>query len=114
MGNKKAKFENVDLRKLPKDKRPKPSSGQSAEERELPFTALSDAEKDVIKMLDGNGHGHRVVRSIEFLADGFGGDNPKLQVRNALRRLVSCGWVDWASRGQYQINEKGRKRHARA
>lgn len=113
-GNGKKKFENVDLRTLPKDKRPKPSSGQSAPERELPYESLSDDEKEVIKLLDGPGHGHRQVRSIEWLADGFDGDNPKLRVRNALRRPVSCGWVDWVARGQYQISEKGRKRYARA
>lgn len=109
---KKDKFKDVDLRKVPRDKRPKPTSGQSAPERELPWDSLSNDEREVIKMLNSPGHGPRKVRSIEYLADGIEGDNPRLQARNGLRRPVSCGWVDRVERAQYQISEKGRKRYA--
>jgi hypothetical protein len=104
-----------DLRKLPKDKRPKPTTGQSAASRELSYEDLSEDEAEVVKALDGRaGAGKRHVRPIAFLAELFGGDDPKLQTRNALRRPVSCGWVDNVGRGAYQISEKGRKRLARA
>lgn len=107
MGKKESK--PVDLRKVPKDKRPKPTSGQSADERQLPYEDLNEDEREVVRLLNGK-NGVRHVRSIEYLAEAFSGDNPKLQVRNALRRAVSCGWVDRCARGQYQISEKGRKR----
>ncbi len=100
------KNDKQDLRKLPKDKRPKPTSGQSAPERQLHFDELSDAEKDIVKMLGRK----RVARTVEYLADAFDGDNPKLQVRNALRRIVCAGWVDRIGRGQYQLSKNGADR----
>jgi hypothetical protein len=104
----------TDLRKVPKDKRGKPTTGQSADEQPLPYEVLNDDEREIVRMLNGrNGDGVRHVRSIEFLAEGIDGSNPRLQVRNALRRTVACGWVDHVSRGQYQISGKGRKRLTR-
>lgn len=111
---KKDKFENVDLRKVPKDKRPKPTTGQSAPKKELPWDSLSSDEKAIIKMLNSPGHGERKVRTIEYLADGLEGDNPRLQARNALRRPVACDWVDKVERAQYQISKNGRARYERA
>lgn len=111
---KKDKYDGVDLRKLPRDKRPKPTSGQSADKRSLPWDALNGDEREVVKMLNSPGHGDRHVRSVEFLADGLEGDNPRLQARNALRRLVSCDWVDRSGRAQYQISKNGRARYERA
>ena len=105
---------HVDLRTLPKAKRPKPSTGQSADERDLPFEGLNDDEKDVVKLLNGRRGGIRQVRSVAFLAEGIDGDNPQLQARNALRRLVSCGWAERVGRGQYKVSERGRKRLERA
>lgn len=110
---KKDKFEGVDLRKVPRDKRPKPTTGQSAAKRDLPWESLSPDEKEVVKMLNSPGHGPRTVRSIEYLADGIEGDNPRLQARNALRRLVACDWVDRAERAQYQVSVNGRRRLAK-
>lgn len=110
MGKKKDKFENVDLRKVPRDKRPKPSTGQSAPARDLAWDSMSADEKEVVKLLNSPGHGERKVRTIEYLADGIEGDNPRLQARNALRRVVACGWVDKADRAQYQISTNGRRR----
>lgn len=109
----KDKFKDVDLRKVPRDKRPKPTSGQSASARDLPWEALNSDEKEIVKLLNSPGHGERKVRSIEYLADGLEGDNPRLQARNALRRIVACGWVDRADRAQYQISVNGRRRLAK-
>jgi hypothetical protein len=109
-----SKVKTGDLRKLPKDKRPKPKTGQSAPERELPWDSLSEGEQEIVRALNGKGEGPRHPRSIEFLADLFSGASAKLQVRNSLRRIVACGWVDHADRGTYQISERGRKRRARA
>jgi hypothetical protein len=113
-GHTKKKANGVDLRKVPKEKRPKPSTGQSAKERDLPYDDLNGDEQSLVKLLDGKSGGPRIVRTVEFMSEAMDGDNPKLQTRNALRRLVSCGWVDNVGRGQYQISEKGRKRMARA
>ena len=107
------KNKTADLRKLPKDKRPKPTTGQSAKARDLPYEALSESERDIVRALNGRGP-KRVVRSVEFLADLMDGDDPKLQARNALRRPVACGWIENVGRGAYQISEKGRKRLQRA
>lgn len=107
---KKKDLEGVDLRKLPKDERPKPTTGQSAPERKISWEDLSADEQTVIKLLNDKGEGKRVARSVEYLADAFGGDNPKLTVRNSLRRPVPSGWVDREGRGLYSISEKGRKR----
>lgn len=104
---------SVDLRTLPKDKRPKPTTGQSAAERELPYEELSTTEKELVEALDGKGKGERITRSVEWLADLVDGKNAKLQVRNALRRPVACGWVEWVERGQYRITDKGRRRLGR-
>jgi hypothetical protein len=112
MASKKKNFDNVDLRKVPRDKRPKPCTGQSAASRELPWDSMSSDEQSIIKMLHSPGHGERKLRSIEYLADGLEGDNPRLQTRNALRRPVSCGWVDHAERATYQISVNGRRRMA--
>jgi len=104
--------QQTDLRKVPKAKRGKPTTGQSADERALPYESLNDDEREIVRMLNGR-NGVRHARSVEFLAEGIEGDNPRLKVRNALRRIVSCGWVDHIARGQYQISEKGRKRLTR-
>jgi hypothetical protein len=99
----------LDGRKIPKDKRPKPSTGQSAEPRDLPYEALNQSEREIIRMLKSK-DGYP-VRTIEYLAEAF---DSKLEVRNALRRPVSCGWIDNVGRGQYKLSDKGRKRLARA
>lgn len=113
MASKNGNGKNKDLRKLPKDKRPKPTTGQSAPARDLGYELLSDDEREIVRALNGKGNGERHVRTVAFLSELFDGDDPKLQARNALRRPVSCGWVDNVGRGQYQISEKGRKRLSR-
>ncbi len=108
--------QETDLRKLPRDKRPKPTSGQHAEERDLALDDMNDDEQEVIKLLNAKGEGRREARNVAYLAEGIDDDDAetKLRVRNAMRRLVSCGWVDRADRGSYMISERGRKRMQRA
>jgi hypothetical protein len=105
--------DTVDLRKVPRSERPKPSTGQSAESRPLAWGDLSDDERAVIMLLDGTPDNSglarpRMTRSIEYLADGLEGDGARLRARNALRRPVSCGWVERVQRARYQISELGR------
>jgi len=110
-------YENVDIRTMPKDKRPKPTQGQSAPERDLPYEKLNETEREVLGLLNGKGEGARVVRDISFLAEGVDDADAetKLLVRNSLRRLVACGWVESGEkRGTYRVSEKGRKRLDRA
>lgn len=107
----------TDLRKLPKDKRPDPTTGQSAPERELAYDAFNEDEEDMIKLLDGKkSEGPRETRSVAYLAESVDDDDDraKLRVRNAMRRLVQGGWVERVDRGKYRISEKGRKRMQRA
>lgn len=112
----------VDLRTLPADKRPKPTSGQSREEFTLEVDALSAMEAKVIKAVNGSGKGVREVLSVDDMAKATKLD--ALQVRNALRRLVPSGWVERvdeiltddgetkAVRGHYRLAERGRRRLA--
>jgi hypothetical protein len=109
----KTKTKKIDLRKIPKDKRPKPTTGQSAEERDLPYDSLNDDEREVVRMLYGRG-GKHPARKIDFLSEGLEGDNPKLQARNAMRRLVACGWAARVDRGEYKLTDRGVKRYDRA
>lgn len=109
--------EDVDLRTLPKDDRPKPTTGQSGPERELPFDELNSDEKLVVRVLNDDGEGTRQSMPVSELSDALIKTEPdeaqghaKLLVRNAMRRLVQGGWVEWVDRGRYRITEKGRKR----
>jgi hypothetical protein len=110
---KKTKKAKVDLRRLPRDERPKPSTGQSAPARQIAWDAFNAHERAVVKLLDGGG-GRRVPRRVEYLADGIDADNPRLAARNALRRPVSSGWVDRVDSATYVISELGRQRYNRA
>lgn len=112
----------VDLRTLPADKRPDPSTGQSREEFTLKLEELSDKEAKVIKALNGTGKGVREVRAVPELAKTT--KLTLLQVRNSIRRLVPSGWVERvdeiltdegetkAVRGHYRLAEGGRRRLA--
>lgn len=116
MGKKKIKAkteDKVDLRRLPRDKRPKPTTGQSAPTRKLEWDALNQYERAVIDLLHGGG-GRRVPRNVAYLADGIDAENARLVARNALRRPVSCGWIERVGRAQYMISELGRQRLNRA
>ena len=108
-------YENIDIRTLPRDKRPKPTTGQSAPEREMPWDALNGDEQEIVKLLNGKG-GARAVRTISYLAEGLDDDDAptKLRIRNALRRVVTGGWAEAVERGTYRVTERGRKRLERA
>lgn len=112
----------VDLRTLPVDKRPKPTSGQSRKAFELPLEELSAGEAKVIKALNGKGKGLRETLAVALIAKAT--RLTALQVRNSIRRLVPSTWVEpveevlddegepKAVRGHYRITERGRKRLA--
>lgn len=112
----------VDLRTLPVDKRPKPTSGQSRKEFELPLEELSAGEAKVIKALNGKGKGLRETLSVAAISKTT--KLTALQVRNSIRRLVPSTWVERVEeilddegeprevRGHYRITERGRKRLA--
>lgn len=107
----------TDLRKLPKDERPTPTTGQSAPEREMPYDDLNSDEKLVVAALDDDGEGVRQAMPVSDLAlrviendHNENGTRAKLRVRNSMRRLVTGGWVERADRGRYRVTERGRKR----
>lgn len=112
----------VDLRTLPVDKRPEPTTGQSREEFTLELDALSAGEAKVIKALNGSGKGVREVLAVPTIAKAS--KLTLLQVRNSIRRLVPSGWVERvdeiltdegepkAVRGHYRLHERGRRRLA--
>jgi hypothetical protein len=114
----KREVKKTDLRKLPKDKRPKPSSGQSAPEREIPWNELNEDEGVLVQMLAAEDR--RAPRSVEWLAEAFDDsgkheyNHAKLRARNAVRRLVQGGWVERVERGTYQLTESGKRRYQRA
>ena len=101
--------------KVKKQKRERPSTGQSAEPRELPFDSLNPLERRLVSFLDGDGAGPRSEHTIKDLVAKAGlhnktGSDETSWVRNSLRRTVSCGWVEKTSPGHYRISEAGRRR----
>jgi hypothetical protein len=102
------KTAEMDLRTLPKDERPKPTTGQSGKPIELSWEQMNrDEQRLIVRMRK-----HKGAMGIADLSEGkaFGSNNPKLRVRNALRRTVRGGWIESAGRGQYKLTQSGRKR----
>ena len=107
----KKSFDNVDIRKLPKDKRPKPSTGQSAPERLIKYEDLTDNEKAIIAASKGGKkEAARPWRDVEYYSELFDADNPKLVARNTIRRLIPGGWLERGERGKYRLTENGMRR----
>jgi hypothetical protein len=109
-----------DLRKMPKDERPPPTTGQSGPEVEVPYDELNSTELLLVGLLDDGGDGQRASFSVESMGEAImekdrdeSAPRAKLLARNALRRLVCGGWVERVERARYRITEKGRKRLAR-
>lgn len=111
----------IDLRTLPAEKRPKPSTGQSRKEFALPLEELSANEGKVVKTLNGKGKGLRETLPVATIAKTT--RLTALQVRNSIRRLVPSTWLENVNevlddetgeprevRGHYRITERGRKR----
>jgi hypothetical protein len=123
MSKKPKKEDAVDLRTLPKDERPKPTSGQSAEAFTLPFDSLSKYELKVVSVLNQPGAGLREVKPVSAVAKTT--RLTPLQVRNAMRRLVPSKWIERVDvvladdgsekpvKGHYRITKGGRERLAR-
>lgn len=111
---------DVDLRTLPRDKRPDPTTGQSAPERTLAFDDLSSGEVKVVSALDKPGQGRREVKNVSELAKAT--RQTPLVTRNSIRRLVPSNWIERVTSvlndegeevavlGHYRITESGRKR----
>ncbi len=110
-----------DIRTLPADKRPKPTTGQSRKEFTLPLEDLSTNEGKIVKTLNGKGKGLRETFSVDAIHKAT--RLTALQVRNSIRRLVPSTWVEPVEeildeetgeprsvRGHYRITERGRKR----
>jgi hypothetical protein len=100
----------VDLRKLKKDERPAPSTGQSGPSISLPAEKINKDERLVLKELGGE---DREPLKIVTLADSIRkakrNEFTPLRTRNALRRLVRGGLVTQKERGTYKITAKGSK-----
>lgn len=93
----------VDLRKLPKEKRPEPTTGQSGPKLELAAGDLSKKEAKVVRALAEVDTTE--AQSIKAIAKG--GRLTMLQVRNGLRRLVRARWVANVERGKYRLTAVG-------
>jgi len=114
----------VDGRTIPFAERAAPSQGQSAPKRTILFDDLSKWEQAVVKVLHGTLK--RAPLHIGTLADKTG--FTRLEVRNALRRLVQGTWVvgvtpkpvttstGWGSdtRGWYALTKFAKDRLRRA
>jgi len=104
-------------------KKPAPTSGQSAEPRQLHYTDLTPRERKVVNALAQPG---RPVLHLSEIVDACGWTRPKPKdgelrgkalgnnrVRNQLRRLVPSEWVENAEergKGTYRLTAKARDR----
>jgi hypothetical protein len=111
MSKKKIDYSEWDIRTLPKKERPKPTTGQHGPKVDLEWDDLSADQKAVIARLKAKSPAHVA----DIAEKGFGKDDPKLRVRNALRRLVRGGWVEHASKepGMYRLALKARRAKAK-
>lgn len=110
----------VDLRKLPVDKRPKPTSGQSREAFTLPAEELTKWEVKLLGALNGKGKGLRETMSVGDLSKQT--KLSLLETRNTLRRLVPSAWAERVAevltdegetkpvRGHYRITANARRK----
>ena len=122
-------YSEVDIRTLPKAERPKPSTGQSGPEVEVPYEDLSSRKAYIVRRLNGTGTGTREVVPVKALVEVYikeidTEEDPvraALLIRNDMRALVTSGWVERVDekvvdeqtikvRGHYRITERGRKR----
>lgn len=94
----------IDLRKLPKAKRPEPTTGQSGPKLTLFWTQLTADEQHVVKKLAEAG---KPLRTSEIAGKGKLSDNSNLRVRNALRRVTRAGMVKSTARGVYAATHVG-------
>jgi hypothetical protein len=106
----------VDLRTLPHDKRPEPTSGQHGKPIHIGYAELNVHEQRVVKALDAaEGAAMRIPEIAKSCSARGGGKTvTTLQVRNAMRRLVRGSWVDSRGRGQYRLTTRGRDRYESA
>ncbi len=96
-----------------KVRKPKPTTGQHARYRDIPFAKLNTIERRVVELLARYSNGRRSSDKICALAGCITGPSArtKLRVRNALRRLVACAWVERVGRATYRVTVIGRRRY---
>lgn len=100
----------VDLRRLKKDERPAPTTGQSGPEMHLPAEKINKDERQVLQQLDVPDRGSAMIVQIaDAIKKAKRNSFTTLQTRNALRRLVRGGLVSNKDRGEYKITAKGSK-----
>src|SRR5512146_731936 len=112
------RLEGVDLRRLPRAKRPRPTTGQSAPARQLAWEDLRTDEPFVVRSmallqrpLEGAGAGAvgvaQLAARLRALVDPEEWPTrAKLRVRNAIRRLVQGGWLERVAAGTYRLPQK--------
>jgi len=109
----------IDGRKIPKAKRPKPSTGQSGPPMELSYSKLNNNQAIIVKSL--NKIKGRVPVNVGEIHERT--KLTKLQIRNAMRNLVRGGWVERVTtvllddgeiredaRGHYRLTKNGKDR----
>ena len=112
-----------DKRKIPKEKRGKPTTGQSGPPTEIHFEDLTNDQRAIIKMMAKQKGSPPTSINFVHLRTKL----TKLQIRNALRNLVRSGWLNKAEqvlaedgtvleapRGWYQLPKIARDRLRRA
>lgn len=108
--SKEAKPAKTDLRRLKKDERPAPTTGQSGPEMALPAEKLNKDERLVLAQLDTVDRAPaKIVELAEAIRKAKRNEFTTLRTRNALRRLVRGGLVTAKERGEYKITAKGTK-----
>lgn len=118
-------FSHVDIRTLPLEHRPRPTTGQSSAPFHLPLDGMNPHERAVVRAANRPTSGRREVYDVRQLARTA--RRTLLQTRNALRRLVPGNWVERvpevedpdtgdvvAVRGRYRVTRSGRDRLASA
>jgi DNA-binding PadR family transcriptional regulator len=110
----KAKTEKVDLRKLPREKRPEPTSGQHGKPIDIDYDRLNVHEQRTVRALEAAGNAMSIPEIAKACSKLVHKPVTTLQVRNAMRRLVRGSWVDSKSRGVYRLTSRGRAKFTSA
>lgn len=107
-----------------KDKKKKPTTGQSAGPLQIGYDDLNKDERKLIRVLNGKTKSRVTLHLGEIASKGR---MSNLEVRNALRRTVRGDWVEKVTeivddegeikegaRGYYRISVNGRRRIKRS
>lgn len=90
-------------------RKPKPTTGQSGPQIDLPAEELNKKEAKVLKALTSEGKQN--LKELASLCFGYKNkEQSNSWVRNSLRRLVCAGLAIKVERGTYRATDKGRRR----